>query len=815
MALSFSGVVTWAHRRRALVFIGAGCLVAASFIGLQQLRLDANVLRLLPSSGRPLQAFRTFLERFGTLDDLYVIFSAPEGDAIADYDDQISNWVAALRAAPELAHVDSGHVDTSRDWSWLAERELMLLDEGSLSQVLARLQPAAMPALLASTRELLAIPSPEIAALIKDDPFGVHDLLRRQLSGAEMVLPIGSTDRGYLSRDGRQRLVVARPVFPPYDTAFAHALFERLRAIEREQAQHVGTGGEDVRPPLTVEFAGGHRIAIEAEAVVRRESIVNGIGSLALILPLLFLVFRSPSLVLIGAMPSAVALLIVLGVLGLAGATLSAAATGASAMLFGLGVDGVVLLYVAYRNALARGLDPQRAIGALAAPSASMLLGMWTTAATFLGLIVVDFPSLEQLGLLIGLSMVVCGALTLVMVPASLPAYPPRRLPTPLTMPRVADAVLHHRRGILGVAVIVTLILGYFATTLRVNPTLERLRSVTKGAVLLEEVTQAFGLPSDIFVALAEGADLETLLTADEALAAAIRRIAPDVGLQAASALLPSQRAQTARKKTIRAGVPDIDTVTSGLEQSALAAGFLPRTFDQFIARLPRMIDPDSALTWEGFMTHGLGDVVGRFVARTENGWVLASYVFPKTPEQIAAIHDAVAAAGGGTVLTGIPIVNSELSAQFVPQFLRGLGVGTAVVLTLVFATFRDVRLTLLTMVPTALGLLWAAGLLGAAGFELDLFSVFAVISFVGIGVDYGVHLVHHYRDGQNIHKAVSELCPVILLAGGITLLGYGTLIGSGYPPLRSIGVVSVVSALALVAASVLVLPGLLQGRRV
>ena len=52
---------------------------------------------------------------------------------------------------------------------------------------------------------------------------------------------------------------------------------------------------------------------------------------------------------------------------------------------------------------------------------------MWTTAATFLGLVVVDFPSLEQLGLLIGLSMIVCGVLTLVMVPASLSVAAPRR----------------------------------------------------------------------------------------------------------------------------------------------------------------------------------------------------------------------------------------------------------------------------------------------------------------------------------------------------------------------------------------------------
>ena len=48
-------------------------------------------------------------------------------------------------------------------------------------------------------------------------------------------------------------------------------------------------------------------------------------------------------------------------------------------------------------------------------------------------------------------------------------------------------------------------------------------------------------------------------------------------------------------------------------------------------------------------------------------------------------------------------------------------------------------------------------------------------------------------------------------MAAAITLLGYGTLVWSSYPPLRSIGIVSTVSVVALAAASVLVLPALLM----
>ena len=100
-------------------------------------------------------------------------------------------------------------------------------------------------------------------------------------------------------------------------------------------------------------------------------------------------------------------------------------------------------------------------------------------------------------------------------------------------------------------------------------------------------------------------------------------------------------------------------------------------------------------------------------------------------------------------------------------------------VVLLVVAAFRDWRLSLYALLPTAIGLIWAAGVLALAGVELDLFAVFAVVTFVGIGVDYGIHLVHRYQERGDAVRATAELAPVILVAAAITMLGYGTLVTS------------------------------------
>src|SRR6185503_4531917 len=98
-----SAIVGWAHRHRGIVItIVAGALLL-SLEGVRRLSFDADVLSLLPHDNAVIQSFRTFLARFGSLDQLYVVFTAPDGHAISEYGDEVTAWVEGLRGAPEIA----------------------------------------------------------------------------------------------------------------------------------------------------------------------------------------------------------------------------------------------------------------------------------------------------------------------------------------------------------------------------------------------------------------------------------------------------------------------------------------------------------------------------------------------------------------------------------------------------------------------------------------------------------------------------------------------------------------------------------------
>ncbi|MCG8457373.1 MAG: hypothetical protein MI919_13940, partial [Holophagales bacterium] len=75
-------------RRRPLAVLAAGALVLASAIAMaSSVRVETDVLSLIPSSNRPVAEFRATLERFGSLDLLLVALelgeAAQEGGDLA------------------------------------------------------------------------------------------------------------------------------------------------------------------------------------------------------------------------------------------------------------------------------------------------------------------------------------------------------------------------------------------------------------------------------------------------------------------------------------------------------------------------------------------------------------------------------------------------------------------------------------------------------------------------------------------------------------------------------------------------------------
>ncbi len=162
--------------------------------------------------------------------------------------------------------------------------------------------------------------------------------------------------------------------------------------------------------------------------------------------------------------------------------------------------------------------------------------------------------------------------------------------------------------------------------------------------------------------------------------------------------------------------------------------------------------------------------------------------------------------------MSGLPAIDRELGHRFPREFAKGILIGTGAVTLLIFSVFRTVRQTALALVPTATGFAWSAGLLAIGRVELDLFSMFAAVTCVGIAVNYGIYVLHRYQNegAGDVREVLNRTGAPIMIACATAVVGFGTLIYSSYPPLRQFGLVSVVTLVCCLVASLVLLPAVL-----
>jgi predicted exporter len=799
------------YARPATVLLAAGAVLAASVLLVARLSFDANILRLLPRHGPAARSFGLYLQRFGTVDRVYLLFEVPPGGDIGDREAFIDRYVDRLRRSPEIASVDAELFDNVKDWSYLFDRAFLLLGPDQAPAALARFRAPGMADQLAQSRSLLAVSSPEVKAYVQQDPLGMLGLLRDKLGLGRALVDFDPTKRGYVSRDGRSRLVIAQPVRPPFDTDFCKRLFARLAEVEasaRAAADEDGSpaGAADV----TVQAAGGYRIALEAERVIRHEMVVNAVFSLVALLLLVLVIFRTPWILLYGTVPLVLAALLTLGVNGLGG-PLSPATSGASAMLFGLGIDGIVLLYLRYMEERERGATEPQAIARASGTATSIMLAYATTAATFLALVVVDFPSLEDLGRLVGLGILVCCVLLLTLLPALIRITAPKMGGRAIVALWLSRLVERRSRAILVAAGVATVVLGAAGWRLRLDTSLDRLKTRTEATMLEERVADRFALPRDVVLALGEGPRLESLLASASRLAGAVARKLPSVVVSAPDLLLPPADEQAAVRHVLAES--RLAPVAAAFEREAAAAGFRPGTFQPFLDRLPQMLDPSQRLTYGGIVEHHLTALVSRHVVRVPRGYLVVVYLYPRRPGDLERLGALVAAQAPSFQVTGVPAVNRELAERAFPQFLKGVVVGTFAVALFMYGVFRSVRRLLLAFVPTVLGFIWSAGLLSLLRVSLDLFSLFAAMTFIGIATDYGIYILYRYgvEGTRPMREVLTRTGTGVMIACATALIGFGSLVNSSYPPLHSFGITAVTTIASCLVASLLVLPAWLQ----
>src|SRR6185436_3496895 len=144
--------------------------------------------------------------------------------------------------------------------------------------------------------------------------------------------------------------------------------------------------------------------------------------------------------------------------------------------------------------------------------------------------------------------------------------------------------------------------------------------------------------------------------------------------------------------------------------------------------------------------------------------------------------------------------------------------IGFALVLGILWIDFRRLFDTVASLFPLLVGVVWMLGGMVLLGLAMNFFNVFVTAMIIGVGVDYGVHMIHRYReerdgDRERLEAGLTETGKAVVLAALANVVGFGSLVWSSYPGIRSIGYVAIMGSSSSPLVALTVLPAYLAIR--
>ncbi len=134
------------------------------------------------------------------------------------------------------------------------------------------------------------------------------------------------------------------------------------------------------------------------------------------------------------------------------------------------------------------------------------------------------------------------------------------------------------------------------------------------------------------------------------------------------------------------------------------------------------------------------------------------------------------------------------------------------------YATIGDRRLSVLAMIPAALGALWTFGLIFGLGREVDVITVIVPIFVIVMGSADGLHFVTHFQQEagepdavKRVTSALSHVGVPMILTTISTAAGFLSLVATGVQPIEQLGLFTAVGITFAGIISFFSLPALIS----
>ncbi len=806
-------------RRPALVLTLAALVTLIAGLSMLRLRPEASLQKLLDARDPSVAAMSRVMHDFPVVNDL-LVFAELSPEATSNDPAPLVAFAERLRSAID-AQPNAGTLVASVGFRTDPEtREffervvvpggLYYLDSSVFTELKERLTPGGMRAQLARSKAVLTVPGPGSEGLgkaILKDPLRLHEFLRATLSQSALALAADQfgNDGLLLSTDGRALLIRVTGLKGPDDLQFC-----------RDLTALVATCVNKADPgTLKVSFAGAYAIAAYNVGAIRSDSILGISSSLVSFVVLFAVLYRKPiRIFLLAMLPVTLGLVCGFGAYAAFTPSITPLAAVVGGTLSGIGIDYSIHFLAHYEQARRRGhTSAESAAFTITHMKAPMFAACITSVIGLAAIVFSPVRVLRDFAVIGSISLLACWLATLVVLPAALIfldriGWQSKAVTARWVAPRsLAVWLTRHSRTLVTLTAIASalVITAWVAGGARPNVDSELTSLHPRPNPPLDaqrEITRRMGLPADsVLIHLRADSSDDLLRLAHRVRERLSSQRMESVGVRGSFSLasfLPDPDRAAARAHEIDPAWAG--RVTSDFQTAAESSAFRASAFAAYSTFLSQLLTPGppptiadlSRYSSVGRMLLPYAALAGAPATESLVTVVLAAPVESHAAREdlLSTLRDSLTGLDGVSV-TGTVAITHDVEAAIQHEVPTLLAVAMLAILIFLLVHFRSLRLALIAAAPAIISLLGLLVFMRLVGQRINLVNLVMLPLLMGITVDYGVFaasLVQNRPDLRTLLRQFSPGCTAMIVCASTTILGFGSLVLTSVPAVRSLG---------------------------
>ncbi|RLF42431.1 MAG: hypothetical protein DRN12_00175 [Thermoplasmata archaeon] len=598
---------------------------------------------------------------------------------------------------------------------------------------------------------------------------------------------------------------------------------DELKKTSREIADAVESMDSSLEA-ISMNVTGSGLILSEINKTTDAANRMIAPGIFTAIILILTISFRRPSYVILPLAGLSISIIWLFGTMVLLGIKFNAMAVALIPLIMGLGVDYSIHLFHNYRTELKKGKTPREAIvSSIRDIGMAMLLATITTIIAFLSFLTATIPTIQDFGILCAIGIFYTFIVTVTLQAAvryildrkkKIKVNNLKRFSLDKTMRGLSDIICRHPKTLLSISILVTIFMAIGATGLQTSFSMEEfLPSGSSVMKTMEDINDEFPFSSQNQEYI--------LIEGDIARVEVLKKIAEfqdnTMDDRFVSKTPDGSTKITSILTLIRKAIQDNNSLTKlfNIDSSGIPGddGDVKQLYDYLLASSEYSGDVKSVLhkngsSYDATVIRVYTTVSSSKSDSNESGKEL-EVLYNELLEDIPPFEDCRVS------LTGKDILVYTITSSLTRNQIISTAFSVIVAAIVLMIAYKNPILGLIAMIPVSVSVVWILGSMYLIGYSLNVMTVMVTSLTIGLGITYAIHAVERFRltadRTGDVLKAVDETVGhtggSILISAVTTIAGFAILILAPIPPEQQFGIITAMTILYSLIASILILP--------